>query len=152
MLSAGTLIDRRDSRRKNVRYAHGNLFVTVKRHGFMNRFLKPQIVNWMDFNQFGMAFISDHKYNAGSELLIELSIDDLDDINKESVSEVIGIVTNVRRDAGNYRYGVKFDFGANEYMKSDAVRQSLMSIEHLLKDIFSRLHQKRYPTEGGHKP
>ena len=148
MAVTGTLIDRQDSRRKNVRYAHGNLFVTVKRHGFMNVFQKPQIVNWMDFNRLGMAFISDHKYHVGSELLIELSIDDLDGINKESVSGVVGIITNMRKDAGSYRYGIKFDFDANEYMESDALKQSLMSIEHLLKDIFSRLHQKRHSPGG----
>lgn len=136
-----TLIDRPNSRRKAVRCAHGNLFVTVKRHGFMNLFQKPHIVNWMDFNQYGMAFVSDHRYKSGSELLIELSIDDL---NKKSLSEVVGIVTNIIKDADNYRCGVKFNFDANEYMKSDSVKQSLKNIELWLRDICSRLQEKRY--------
>lgn len=140
-----TLIDRQNSRRKAVRYAHGNLFVTVKRHGFMNMFKKPHIVNWMDFNQYGMAFVSDHRYKMGCELLIELSIDDL---NKKSLSEVVGIVTNTSKDAGNYRCGVKFNFDANEYMKSDVIKQSLKSIELRLRDIFARLKEKRYMKDG----
>ncbi len=143
-VETGALIDRQRSRRKAVRYIHGNLFVTVKRNGFMGIFQKPYIVNWMDFNQFGMAFVSEHKFAIGTELLIELTIDDVEDTNKESISDIIGIVMNTRQEhSGGYRYGVKFDFNANEYMKSDGVKQSLIAIEFLLKDIFVRLIEKR---------
>ena len=111
-----SLIDKENSRRKSVRYAHGNMFVTVRRHSFIKVFQKPHIVNWMDFNQHGMAFVSDHRYKTGSELLIELSIDDS---NKKSLSGIVGVVTNIKEDAGNYRCGIKFNFDANDYMKSD---------------------------------
>ena len=135
-----SLIDKENSRRKSVRYAHGNMFVTVRRHSFIKVFQKPHIVNWMDFNQHGMAFVSDHRYKTGSELLIELSIDDS---NKKSLSGIVGVVTNIKEDAGNYRCGIKFNFDANDYMKSDVVRQSLQSIEYWLKDVFRHLHEKR---------
>ena len=87
-----------------------------------------------------MAFVSDHRYKTGSELLIELSIDDS---NKKSLSEVVGVVTNIKEDAGNYRCGIKFNFDANDYMKSDVVKQSLQSIEHWLREVFRHLHEKR---------
>lgn len=135
-----TFTDRQNSRRKAVRYAHGNLFVTVKRQGLIKIFQRPHIVNWMDFNQHGMAFVSDHRYKTGCELLIELSIDDS---NKKSLSEVVGVVTNIKEDAGNYRCGIKFNFDANDYMKSDVVKQSLQSIELWLREVFSRLHERR---------
>lgn len=135
-----SLKDRQNSRRKAVRYAHGNLFVTVKRQGLIKIFQRPHIVNWMDFNLHGMAFVSDHRYKTGCELLIELSIDNS---NKKSLSEVVGVVTNIKEDAGNYRCGIKFNFDANNYMKSDMVKQSLQSIELWLRDIFSRLHERR---------
>lgn len=136
-----SLIDRESSRRTSTRYAHGNMFVTVKRHSFIKIFQKPQIVNWMDFNQNGMAFVSDHRYKTGCELLIELSIDDS---NKKSLSGIVGVVTNTKEEAGNYRSGIKFKFDANDYMKSDVVKQSLQSIELWLRDICSRLQEKRY--------
>ncbi|MEK7853089.1 MAG: hypothetical protein AAB243_04755 [Planctomycetota bacterium] len=135
-----SLIDRENSRRKSIRYAHGNMFVTVRRHSFIKMFQKPYIVNWMDFNQHGMAFVSDHRYKTGCELLIELSIDDS---NKKSLSEVVGVVTNTKEEAGNYRCGIKFNFDANDYMKSDVVKQSLQSIELWLREVFSRLHERR---------
>lgn len=136
-----SFLDRENSRRKSVRYAHGNMFVTVKRHSFIKMFQKPHIVNWMDFNRHGMAFVSDHRYKTGSELLIELSIDDS---NKKSLSGVVGVVTNIKEDAGNYRCGIKFNFDANDYMKSDVVKQSLQNIEHWLREVFRHLHEKRH--------
>ncbi len=140
-IEAESLIDRENSRRKAVRYAHGNMFVTVRRHSFIKMFQKPHIVNWMDFNRHGMAFVSDHRYKTGSELLIELSIDDSN--SQKSLSEVVGVVTNIKEDAGNYRCGIKFNFDANDYMKSDVVKQSLQSIELWLREIFSRLQERR---------
>lgn len=139
-----TLIDRQNSRRKAVRYVCGNLFVTVKRHSFINVFQRPHIVNWMDFSQQGMAFVSDHRYKTGCELLIELSIDNP---NKKSLSAVVGTVINTQEDSGNYRCGVKFNFDANDYMKSDGVKQSLKNIEFWLRNMFTRLQEKRYMKE-----
>lgn len=130
------------SRRKSIRYTQGNLFVMVKRQGFIGVFRKPHVVNWMDFNQLGMAFVSEYKYNIDNELLLELTINDVN--NKESLSEVVGRVVNATREpTGNFRYGIKFDFNANEFMKSDEVKRSLSNIELLLKNIFSRLNEKR---------
>jgi Tfp pilus assembly protein PilZ len=130
------------SRRKATRYSQGNLFVMVKRYGLMGVFQKPHVVNWMDFNQFGMSFVSECKYNIGSDLLIELAIND--DASKESLSGIVGNIINAKKEpAGTVRYGIKFKFDANDYMKSEGVKESLGNMEHVLKNIFVRLAENR---------
>ena len=123
-------------RRESYRYRHGNLSVTVKRTGFRSKFSKPHVVDWMDYNHRGIAFESTEKYSLAGTLLLDLSISDEKEI---SISNVIACVRNINKRSGRYRYGIEFDYHANDYMNSDQVKNSLVDIEQLLKDIFQRI-------------
>ena len=123
-------------RRRSYRYRHGNLSVTVKRSGFRGRFSKPHVVDWMDYNHKGIAFESTKKYSLAGTLLLDLSISDEKEI---SISNVIACVRNINKRSGRYRYGIEFEYHANDYMNSDQVKNSLVDIEQLLQDIFQRI-------------
>ena len=123
-------------KRRSYRCRHGNLSVTVKRTGFRGRFAKPRVVDWIDYNHRGIAFESSEKYRLAGTLLLDLSISDEKEI---SISNVIACVRNIKKRTGRYRYGIEFDYHANDYMNSDHVKNSLMDIEQLLKDIFQRI-------------
>ncbi|MBM4053070.1 MAG: hypothetical protein FJ264_00045 [Planctomycetes bacterium] len=114
--------------------------MVVKRTGLSGFVQKPQIVNWMDFCRNGIAFVTNLKFNLGNKLCIMLTIDD---VKQEIIEDIIGVVKNTKRvQDGQYRYGIEFDFEANDYMKSDVVRNGLMSIEESLKNIIQRLGKR----------
>ncbi len=135
----------RSCRRKGFRYSHGNLSVVVKHQGLLGIFRKLHVVDWMDFNQFGMAFLSKHKYNPGDKLTIKLSINNE---KKESISGIAGIVRNIRKEySGNYRCGIEFDFDNNKNMNPVKIRRSLINIELLLNNILLRLTETNITRE-----
>ena len=46
-----------------------------------------------------------------------------------TINDVVAVVHNARRQAGLFRYGVQFYFGANSYMRCEEVKKSLLAIE-----------------------
>ena len=125
-----------EDRRRHERYRHGNLSVTVKRSGLRGRFSKPRIAEWMDFSHRGIAFESRGKYTLADTLLLDFAISDKKEI---SISNVVASVRNIHKHPGRYRYGVEFDYQASDYMNSPEVKNILVDIEQLLKDIFHRI-------------
>jgi hypothetical protein len=120
---------------------HGNLSVLVKRHGHLDIFRKSYPVDWTNFDQFSMAFLSKNKFNPGTELLIKLSIKDK---REESVSEIVGIVRDTTKErSGNYRCGVEFDLESNENMNSIKAKKSLANIELFINNILKQLTKKK---------
>ena len=124
--------------RRSFRYRHGNLAVTVKRSGPLRAIFKPHRVDWMDYNRMGMAFESGNKFSLSSKLLLTLAISDMKDV---SLSNVVAHVRNIGKRSNSYRYGVEFDYRANDYMNSAEVKTALIDIEDLLKDIFQRIKE-----------
>ena len=133
-------MNNRQDDRRSVRFQHGNLSVTVKRSGLFAGLPKPQRVEWMDYNRLGMAFESEGKFYLTSKVLLTLAISDVKDV---SLSKVVAHVRNIgiRSGSKKYRYGVEFDYRANNYMKSTKVKNALVDIENLLKDIFQRIKE-----------
>ena len=86
-----------EERRRNLRYRHGNLSVRVKRTGIRGRLSKPHVVDWMDYNQKGIAFESTEKYSLAGTLLLDLSISDEKEI---SVSNIMAYVRNIDKRSG----------------------------------------------------
>lgn len=129
-------MDKQDDARRTVRYTHGNLFVVAQRPGFWSLISKPRRVDWMDFNRLGMAFECDAKFKAGAPLMLHLDIRDTEHV---TASNIVASIRNVGRRSRRYRYGVEFDFLANDHMNSAAVRESLAEIERILLNIFKRL-------------
>lgn len=125
------------SRRKKNRYAHGNLRVTVLQARIAGLWHQEQAVTWMDFNSLGMAFATnEHHFRIGARLRLNLSIDDEQSV---AVQNIIAVVRNINANRYNCRYGVEFDFEANEHMRSRQVQQQLENIEQILEAIFLRL-------------
>ncbi len=134
-------VGRQQNRRRTDRYGHCNLYVTVNPKSALTWLHKPQVVNWMDFNQFGMSFVGKKKYRLGKTLLVNLSIDGE---NKESLSRIVGVVRNIGEEySGQYRCGIEFDFGANTHMQSEALRERLTNIEQTLKSILNSMSRTR---------
>jgi len=48
---------------------------------------------------------------------------------------VVGIVRYTTRMENHYRCGVEFDFEANQHMRSPHIRDTLRSIENLLRKV-----------------
>jgi len=115
---------------KNV---HHNLSVTVKRtHNILGAFRKPLTATWMDFNRYGMGFETTNQHRIGEQVLLDLSLDD------KNISDIVALVCNARRSrSGQYRHGVKFDYRANDHMRSKDVEYAIESIEVKLKHILS---------------
>jgi len=113
--------------------AHHNLSVTVKRpHSILDTFRKPLTATWMDFNRYGMGFESMGKHRIGQQVLLDLSLDD------KNVTDVVALVCNAHRSqSGQYRLGVKFDFRANDHMRSKDVERAIESIEFKIRHILS---------------
>jgi hypothetical protein len=119
----------------------GNLSVIIKRYGALDIFRKSYNVDWTNFDQYGMAFLSKNKFNPGNELLIKLSIKDK---RGESISEIIGIVRNTTKDRfGYYRCGVEFDLESNENMNSIKVKRQLANIKLFLNNTLQQLINRK---------
>ena len=113
-------------RRKYVRYNEGAMQVWVKRRSLLREFIKGEAVEWLNFNQHGMAFASNIHLNIHEEVLINLKIGNF------SIHALVAVIHNARRQAGKYRYGVQFSFGANSHMKSHEIKELLCAVEQLL--------------------
>jgi len=125
-----------NDRRTRLRFDHGNLSVKVKRAGISGIFGKSKIVNWKDFNKYGMAFESRHRFNLDSKITLQLCIKDEKEFN---ISNITGVVKNIGKYSDNFRCGVEFAYNSNEFMKSENVKQTLFEIEQLLNSILLRL-------------
>jgi len=113
-------------RRKYVRYNEGAMHVWIKRRGLLREFIKGEAAEWFNFNQHGMAFSCSTHLNINEELLIDLKVGNL------AVHSLVAVIHNARRQAGKYRYGVQFCFGANSHMQSHEIKELLCSVEQLL--------------------
>ncbi len=123
-------------RRKSSRYYKDNLFAIVKPKRADGKSDKPFEVNLVDFNRFGMAFISNHKFNPNRELLIDLAINKEED----AISGIVGSIRNIKDNVpDNYRYGIEFGSSVNKYMETVNVEEALTNIELILKESFGNL-------------
>lgn len=114
--------------------AHENLSVRIKRpHGILGSFRRPLTATWMDFSRYGMGYESMVQHRVGEQVLMDLSLGD------RSIADVVALICNSRRSqSGQYRHGVRFDFRANDYMRSKDVESAIEYIAAELKDILSK--------------
>lgn len=128
------------SRRRSQRFCHGNLSVRMRRSGLLSRIRRAQVVDWLDYNRFGLAVACRKRMRTGTCLLLDL---DIAEGEKIALQGVVGIVRNVQRDAtGFYRCGIEFDLLANERMRRE-LHRGLARIESLLAAILQDLRRAR---------
>lgn len=113
-------------RRKYVRFNEGMMRVWIRRRGLLREFIKGEPAQWLNFNQFGLAFASKRQFEINDELIIDIKTATV------TVTDLVAVIHNARRQAGKFRYGVQFYFGANSHMQSNEVKELLDSIEELL--------------------
>ncbi len=126
-------------RRQFSRYDSSGLLVTVKHYEISNEFKNSEKVKAVDFNQFGVAFESVQEFKIGDKISLDLSK------KKDRISDIIGTIINAfQLEEDKYRYGVVFDFTANEYMGSTEVEKILSNIERQLKRKHSTTNRNVY--------
>lgn len=116
----------RPERRKYMRHNEGTLQLCIRRKGLLSSFSKKESAEWLNFNEFGLAFSCDTHFEVNETILINLKTP------STNLHDIVAIIHNARKQAGKYRYGVQFYFGANSYMRSSEVRENLLAIKELL--------------------
>jgi hypothetical protein len=99
------------------------------------RFEKVQAV---DFSVSGVAIKTNIALEPGEMVTINISKD------RFHASNLIAMVRNVINLESKNRYGLEFDFTANDYMASEQLEQTLANIEHALKKSHKYMHRNPY--------
>lgn len=115
------------NRRKHPRYwMSGLISMAKKSHVISNPFQKPFEAMAVDFNQYGLAFLTEHKLAVGDEVVMTIGQ------GHELLESVVGFICSVIEEDGDYRVGVQFDFDANKHMKSVKTMATIIKIELIL--------------------
>ena len=127
------------NRRQYSRFDTSGLLVTVKHYEISGDFKNSEKVTPVDFSPFGIAFESVQEFDIGDKIILELSK------NRERISGIIGTISNILDvDEDKTRYGVEFDFTANEHMCSEEVENALNNIKQQLKKRHSSMNRNVY--------
>lgn len=114
-------------RRHYPRYKAESITVDVSFQGESNEIVCVERVNPIDFNRFGMAIDTNLELEIESNVFVDISR------GKDCASDIICTVCYVQNQGKNNRYGLLFNFAANEYMSSEEVEEVLVNIEKILK-------------------
>lgn len=79
----------------------------------------------VDFNQYGIAVKSTHYFSMGERLSLVICTDD------GTTAKAVGIICNRSHVQSGYRYGLHFDYQADE--NQDSLRRSMGEVERTLK-------------------
>jgi len=125
-------------RRQNPRYTVGGMTANISFHDEASGNLCFERVHPMDFNMTGVSIETNLDLIPKSTVSIDISKDNI------HVRNLVSTVVYVMHHANKKRYGLLFDFSANEYMGSEEVEQALSSIEHALKKNQKQTHRGLY--------
>ena len=113
----------RPERRKYMRHNGGILQLCIRRKGLLHSFGKGEHAEWLNFNEFGMAFSCETRFQINETIIIDIKTPNT------TANDIVAVIHNARRQAGLCRYGVQFYFGANSYMRSTEIKDKLLRIE-----------------------
>ncbi len=116
-------IPNKPERRKYMRHNGGVLKLCIRRKGLLRSFTKGEPAEWLNFNEFGLAFSCQCRFDINETVILDIKSPTI------TLNDIVAVIHNARRQAGSFRYGVQFYFGANSYMRSDEVRKKLLAIE-----------------------
>jgi hypothetical protein len=116
-----------DERRQYARYSAAGMNASVSLQDESSGDICVESVQPVDFNSFGMAIETNLDFQIENKISLNISL------GKDHVSDIIGTVRNVINQGNKNRYGVLFDFAANEHMRSEEVEDVLAHIEMSLK-------------------
>jgi hypothetical protein len=119
----------KNNRRKLARYGIGSLRARLFRTRLLGLISDQVDVTPIDFSTAGLGFRHSQLLVIGQPVVFELTKD------QYTVKSVVGIVRHTARMKNHYRYGVEFDFEANEHMRSPQTKDTLKLIEKLLHEV-----------------
>jgi hypothetical protein len=128
-----------EERRLHPRYGAENMTASISFQDESSGKTRFEKVHPVDFSVSGITIITNIHLKIGSTISLDLS--------KESLraSNIIGIVRNVVNQGDKSRYGLEFDFAANDYMCSEKLEETLSNMEHLVKKDHKFPHRNPYP-------
>lgn len=119
----------KNNRRKLARYGIGSLRARLVCTRLLGLISHQVDVTPVDFSTSGLGFRHSQLLIIGQPVVFELTKD------KYTVKSIIGIVRHMTRMKNHYRYGVEFDFEANEHMRSPQTKDTLKMVEKLLHEV-----------------
>ena len=114
-------------RRQCTRYKAGGMIASISFQDESNGKVCAERVKAVDFNSFGMSIETNLNLEIESRIFLDISK------GNNHASDIICIVCYAESQGKNNRYGLQFDFAANEYMYSDELEETLADIEKNLK-------------------
>ena len=113
--------------RKYIRQNADTLQLCIRRKGLLHSFSKREPVQWLNLNTHGFAFSSHSHFAINEIILVDFKC------ASTTLHDIVAVIHNARKQAGEFRYGAQFYFGANSYMRSAEVRAQLEQIEQELE-------------------
>jgi len=114
-------------RRQYPRYSVKDMTASISFQDKSSGEVCVEKVKPLDFNVNGIAL----ETNVDLEIENRISLDISHGRNR--ASNIICVVRNVMKQGDKNRYGLQFDFAANEYMCSEELEEALENIEKALK-------------------
>jgi hypothetical protein len=125
-------------RRQHPRYDAANMSVSITLRDEVSGEFFVEKVQPVDFNFSGIAVETNLDLDEKSKIFLDISE------GKNRIFNLTAIICHVVTQGGKKRYGLQFDFSANEYMESEAVEQALTKIELSLKKKRKNLYRNVY--------
>ena len=117
-----------DERRQYARYSVGNMTASISFQDKSSGEVCVESVKPVDFNSNGIGIQTNLDFEVGDKISLNISL------GRNHASDIIGTVRNVVNQGDKNRYGLQFDFAANEHMSSEEVEEILANIEGDLKN------------------
>jgi hypothetical protein len=114
-------------RRQYSRYKVGDMIAHISFRDESSGAVCVESVKPLDFNSYSISFETNIDLEIESRISLAISK------GRYHASDIVCIVRNVVKQGNKNRYGLQFDFSANEHMGSEELEEILANIENLLK-------------------
>ena len=131
-------------RRKQPRYAAGDLKLSVAYTGIKGMLKFNPMVKCVDFSSAGLQFECKQRFRLGDRLCIDLCIQD------ECIYELCGAVCHTRKINDTNLYGLRFCF-EEKRMQQEDVKRTLLNIESTLR-LHVQYPESDEPAEQSSRP
>jgi|TARA_Y100000310_G_scaffold344877_2_gene460211 hypothetical protein len=115
-----------DERRKQTRYTHGDLHLSIAYPGIKGMLKFNPIVECVDFSSTGLQFKCDRPFQMDDRIVIDLCV------QEECIYELYGLVCHTTELEDGYLCGVRFCF-EEKRMQQEDVKRTLLNIESNLR-------------------
>ena len=116
-----------EERRQYARYSARSMTASISFQDESSGEICVESIQPIDFNSFGMAIETNLAFEIESKICLNISQ------GRNHASDIICTVRNMVNQGNKNRYGLQFDFTANEHMCSEEVEEILSNIENILK-------------------